>query len=156
MATSTPDETPPKSRKRLIAIVLAALAVAAAAGYYFYAHGGDHHATDKAAVPVDPIFLALDPFTVNLQANSRNRFLHVGVTLKLGDAESRAMVTQYLPEVRSRVLAVLSNRQAEKLLTPEEKISLADEIMTELNLPLDPSLPSSTISSVLFTAFMLQ
>lgn len=162
MATSTPEApqvTPPKSRKRLVLIVLAALVLTAAAAggayYYFYAMG-DHKPKVKVELPVDPIFIALEPFTVNLQPGGRSRFLHVGMTLKVGDAKSQTLFTQYLPEVRSRVLTVLSNRQAETLLTPEEKALLAAEIMTALNLPFGPNLPSSKISSVMFTTFMLQ
>lgn len=162
MATSTPEApkvAPPKSRKRLVLIVLAALVLTAAAAggayYYFYAMG-DHKPKVKVELTVDPIFIALEPFTVNLQPGGRSRFLHVGMTLKVGDAKSQTLLTQYLPEVRSRVLTVLSNRQAETLLTPEEKALLAAEIMTALNLPFAPNLPSSKISSVMFTTFMLQ
>jgi flagellar protein FliL len=161
MATITlPAKTPTTSRKPtlkfvLLLIALTALAAAAAAGATYYLSGQRHEAAAAPVMPA-PIFVALEPITVNLQPNGRNRFLHVGVTLKLPDAKSQALVTEYLPEVRSRLLTVLSNRPSEALITPEDKAKLAAEIMASLNQPLVANLPSLKISSVMFTVFMLQ
>lgn len=161
MATSTKNgDTPKKSRTlRVILFSLLALALtgtAAGAAYYFGGNrSGARPATPVAAVEV-PIFVALEPMTVNLQPNGRSRFLHVAVTLKMSEPKSQGQVTQYLPEVRSRVLTVLSNRAADSLLTTEEKNLLADEIMGALNQPFAANLPPPKIASVMFTTFMLQ
>jgi flagellar FliL protein len=103
-----------------------------------------------------PIFVALEPFTVNLQPGARNRFLHVAMTLKMTDPTSQSQVIQYLPEVRSRVLTVLSNREGDTLATPEDKARLSAEITAALNLPFAVNLPQQKIASVMFTTFMLQ
>lgn len=154
MASSPPNVKTPKSRKFIL--LLAALGVAAVGGGAAYAYlRGDQQAKETVAPP-DPIFVALEPFTVNLQPNGRSRFLHVAMTLKVVDSKSQQQLTKYLPEVRSRVLAVLSNRQSEVLLTAEEKTQLADAIMAALNLPFAPNLASAKIASVMFTTFMLQ
>ena len=158
MATSTEKESAPKSRKLRIALFfLLALALAMAAGgaYYYYLSKkpGVTHAVAKVEVP---IFFPLEPFTVNLQPGSRNRFLHIAVTLKMTDAKAQAQLTQYLPEVRSRILSTLSNRNAESLATPEDKTRLSGEIMQALSQPFAPGLPQQKIGSVLFTTFMLQ
>lgn len=158
MATSTNKVNPPKTRKlsvllfALVALGITATAAAAAA-YYL---GGNRGGTEAVTAPKDPIFIALEPLTVNLQPNGRSRFLHIGVTLKVADPKSQSQVTQYLPEVRSRVLTVLSNRQSDSLLTPTDKTQLAGEIMAVLNQPFAPNLPSQIVSSVMFTTFMLQ
>jgi flagellar FliL protein len=157
MATSIPPAKPPKSRKLLVLlIVLGTLVVLAAAGAAFYLASQRKDAVSTTVAPVDPIFIALEPMTVNLQPNGRSRFLHVAVTLKVPDVKSQALVTQYLPEVRSRLLTALSNRAAESLVTPEERAQLAADIMTTLNQPFVANLPSLKISSVMFTTFMLQ
>lgn len=163
MATSTvkPREdapvSPPKSSKRIVLLVaLVALGVTAAAGAAYYYLRGDHKAKETVALPIDPLFVALEPFTVNLQPNGRSRFLHVGMTLQVADAKSQGQITQYLPEVRSRALTVLSNRESDPLLTPEGKALLTGQIMAALNQPFAPNLPSAKISSVMFTTFMLQ
>jgi flagellar FliL protein len=157
MATSIPPAKTPKSRKLLVVlVVLLTLAVLAAAGAAVYLTRQHKDAASAATAPVDPIFIALEPMTVNLQPNGRSRFLHVAVTLKVPDVKSQGLVTQYLPEVRSRLLTALSNRSGDSLVTPEERAQLAADIMTTLNQPFVANLPSLKISSVMFTTFMLQ
>jgi flagellar FliL protein len=156
MASSPPNVKTPKSRKFILLLALAALGIAAAGGTAYPYLRGEHKAAETVAPPPDPIFVALEPFTVNLQPNDRSRFLHVAMTLKVADAKSQQQLTKYLPEVRSRVLAVLSNRQSEVLLTAEEKAQLAGEIMAALNQSFAPDLAPSKIASVMFTTFMLQ
>jgi flagellar protein FliL len=156
MAPSTQKANPSKTRKlRTLLIVVVALGLTAAAAAAFYLRS-NRSATAAASLPADPIFIALEPLTVNLQPNGRNRFLHIGVTLRVADAQSQNQITQYLPEVRSRVLTVLSNRQSDSLLTPGDKTQLASEIMVALNQPFAPNLPPKKIASVMFTTFMLQ
>lgn len=163
MATSIKEEkaqganqSPKKSSNMLVVLlVLIALGgIAAAAATYFLKR--DSKPEEVVVVPEIPIFVALDPFTVNLQPNGRSRFLHVGVALKVADMKAQGQVSQYLPEVRSRVLTVLSNRVPEALITAEDKAKLSAEIMTALNLPFAPKQPPIKISSVMFTTFMLQ
>ena len=157
MATSKETASPPgKSKKKILIIGLLTLALAAlgGGGYFFMA-------SKSAPAPVEvraeaPIFFPLEPFTVNLQPGGRNRFLHVGVTLKIADAKSQAQMTQYLPEVRSRVLSTLSNREADSLATSEDKTRLSSEIMQVLSQPFGPNTPQQKIASVMFTTFMLQ
>jgi flagellar FliL protein len=159
MATTTlPLKTNKTRTLGILLITLLALAGTAAAAYYLGSnHGGSGtHAEEEILVQETPIFVALEPLTVNLQPTGRSRFLHVGVTLKVADAKSQSQVAQYLPEVRSRVLTVLSNREPDSLVTPDDKSKLAGEIMAVLNRPLTPTQPAQKISSVMFTTFMLQ
>lgn len=157
--TPPPPDTPKKSRTlRVVMFSLLALALmgaAAGAAYYYTSKRADGPPATPVVVEV-PIFVALEPMTVNLQPGGRNRFLHVAVTLKMTDSKSQAQVAQYLPEVRSRVLTVLSNRAAESLGTTEERVLLSDEIIAALNQPFAPNLPPQKIADVLFTTFMLQ
>lgn len=161
MATSTLTAKTPTSRQPslkfiVLLITLSALAAAVAAAATYYLSSQRNADAAPVALPAAPLFVALEPMTVNLQPNGRIRFLHAAVTLKVPDAKSQALVTQYLPEVRSRLLTVLSNRASEALITPEEKAKLAADIMVALNQPLVANLPSLKISSVMFTTFMLQ
>lgn len=157
--TSTPSTAKVKSpRRRKLVILLVTLTVlggSTAAAAYYYLKPATSVAVAPAA-PVDPVYVALEPLTVNLQPNDRNRFLHIGVTLKVADAKAQVQVTQYLPEVRSRVLLVLSNRQSESLLSPGDKTKLAGEILAVLQQPFAANLPAAKISSVMFPVFMLQ
>lgn len=157
MATSIEKGSAPKSGKlRIVLFSLLALGLAGAAGGT-YVYLGNKPGTAEAAVKVEaPIFVALEPFTVNLQPSGRSRFLHVAMTLKLTDPQSQTQIIQYLPEVRSRVLTTLSNREADTLAKPEDKARLSAEILSTLNLPFAANLPKQKVASVMFTTFMLQ
>jgi flagellar FliL protein len=140
----------------IVLLVLSVVAGAAGGGYYYFFMRGSKTATPAVKPPEAPIFVALEPFTVNLQPSGRSRFLHAAVSLRVSSVQSQAQIVLYLPEVRSRVLATLSNRDAETLTTAEEKTLLAAEILAALNQPFAPNLPPQKISSVMFTTFMLQ
>lgn len=159
MAKSTPEVNTPKTRSPMLLIaVIAVIAfgiMATAVAVYFYLDS-QRPRTAVNVAPAAPIFVPLEPFTVNLQPRGRSRFLYVGLTLQVADAKSRDQITAYLPEVRNRILTTLANREPESLVTPENKAQLADEIIAALNPPFAPNLPPKKISSVMFTAFVLQ
>ena len=61
--------------------------------------------------------MTLEPLTVNLQAEGRAKFLHVGMALKVRDEPAKAQIVEFMPELRSRALMLLSNRQPESLVS---------------------------------------
>ena len=158
MATNSPATGAPRSSKTLVLIVLLLAALLAAAGIAAYLLLWRPSAAPAPAAPVAvaPIFVPLDPWTVNLQGDDRSRFLHVGFTLKVADKESQDRIAEYLPEVRSRILTLLSNRDPATLATPEDKARLAGEIQAAVNRPFAGGLPEQHVTSVMFTAFVLQ
>ncbi len=83
-------------------LVFITLAACASAGYSYW-HSHQVAAEDKAQQRVvpSPVFYALDTFTVNL--GDADRVLYIGITLRLKDEATRSRLSEYLPEVRSRV-----------------------------------------------------
>jgi flagellar FliL protein len=110
----------------------------------------------KAAEPEKPIFLMLEPLTVNLQSEGRSRLLQIGMALRVPDEKTKAQIVEYMPELRSRLLMLLSNRTPDTLVTPEGKAKLAEEIRNTLNTPLAAGLPPLGISNVSFNTFVVQ
>ncbi|MEI2417617.1 flagellar basal body-associated protein FliL [Orrella sp. JC864] len=109
-----------------------------------------------AQVPA-PIFMPLEPFTVTLRdSDELDRILHVGLTLRLGDEQSRQRIEKYLPEVRSRLLMVLSAQSARSIQTAEGKQALARALAQAVARPFAPIPDGQTVSDVLFTAFVVQ
>ncbi len=98
---------------------------------------GDTHAEQPAAeapkVKRDPknppVFVPLDPFTVNLADRDADRYAQVSVTLELADAKVEAELKTYMPAIRSNILLLLSSRKAEHLITREGKEKLAQSIL---------------------------
>lgn len=87
------------------------------------------HAAAKSDHP--PVFVPLDPFTVNLADKEVDRFAQIGITLEVADAKFGEQLKAYMPAVRSNVLMVLSHKTSAELLSREGKEKLAREIMRE-------------------------
>ncbi|WP_077001473.1 flagellar basal body-associated protein FliL [Variovorax sp. KK3] len=167
MATSTatpaaPAAAAPRSPKLLI-ILLGVTTVAALAGGGFALSRSslfakDAHAAEapKPVPAAKPIFVTLEPLTVNVQSEGRSRFLHIGMSLKVNDEAAKAQLVEFMPELRGRLLLLLSNRQPESLLSTQDKAKLAEEIRTELNRPLSPSTAPQAVASVSFNTFVVQ
>ena len=153
------DSAITKKRKRSIWIpllVLITLAACAAAGYSYWRMQQKPAADAKveAPPPPAPVFFALDTFTVNL--GDADRVLYVGITLRLKDDATRARLSEYLPEVRSRLLMLFSRQDAAQLATNEGKQNLANAIKETLSPPLVPGQPKQEVTDVLYTAFILR
>ncbi|WP_322998382.1 flagellar basal body-associated FliL family protein [Castellaniella sp.] len=114
--------------------------------------------TPPAAPPVvpAPIFAELEPFTVTLYGETRNRILYTAITLRLADEPSRKQIQDYMPEVRDRILKVLSAQELARIQTPDGRLALSTAIKNELSRPFATQLPGPQVSDVLFTAFVVQ
>ena len=139
----------------LVALLVAAL-VAAGGAAYFLTRSKSVRPAEAAVTLETPVFMTLEPFTVNLVPSGRSRFLHVAIAIKVPDVKTQGQVTQYLPEIRSRVLTVLSNRLPEALTSAEDKKKLSIEVLNAINVPFAPKQPSIKVSDVMFTTFILQ
>ncbi|ABU76516.1 flagellar basal body-associated protein FliL [Cronobacter sakazakii] len=148
-----------KGRKRSIWIpllVIITLAACATAGYSYWRMQQHGTTAAKAAPepPPAPVFFALDTFTVNL--GDADRVLYVGITLRLKDEATRQRLSDYLPEVRSRLLLLFSRQDASQLATDEGKQKLVEAIKQTLSAPLVAGQPKQVVTDVLYTAFILR
>lgn len=144
-AAEAPAAAAPKSRKKLIIIVAAAVVLlgGGAAGWMMMGKkgGDDAKAEQKKVAKVEgpPVFLPLESFVVNLQPPTSNQFLQVDITLRLADAHVVDEVKALMPEVRDRVLRLLSTRTAPELTAPGGREKLAEAVRTEVTRVVDPA-----------------
>lgn len=147
----------------LLALVIIAVAAGAGAGGYWY-FLGRHAAASQQHVIVEqpsvvqvkpPVYTDLKPFTVNLN-DSEGRMLYIGLSLQVSDDEAVKALNQHLPEVRNRILMMLSSQKAENLTTPQDKERLANEMRDALMAPFDTSAIAINVRQVLFTDFIVQ
>lgn len=103
-----------------------------------------------------PVFAPLEPFTVTLRDDRTTRILYVAITLRLVDSASRDIINEYMPEVRDRVLRLLSLQNPNYIQTPEGRAKLVQDLTQLLQRPYQPQPRGPEISSVLFTAFVVQ
>jgi len=149
-----------KSKKKLFVIGgLVIVLLGGGAGAWFYMNqskGDEHHATAKKKV-VPPVFMAIEPFTVNLQTDGGGeQFLQVAFTVQVAEQEEVESIKLYMPQVRSRVLLLLSGKKASEISSVEGKKKLADEIMAQIKQPFAPTGASISATNVFFTSFVIQ
>jgi flagellar FliL protein len=143
-SASTPH--PKKSRKLLIIIsILILLCTAAGGGAYWYMGQNKQHKTAEAKPqPLKPpVYVPLEPFTVNLQIEDHPQFLQTGLSLKVSDNAVADALKLHMPEVRDRILLYLSARKPSELLTVEGKRKVGSDIVDIVNAILSPPAPKS-------------
>lgn len=121
--------------------------------------GGSQAAAPAAVQPPPvpkPIFLKLDAFTVTLNDPRSNRILYAEISVRVNDEESSHELQTYMPVVRSRLLAEFAKYDSATLQTPEGRAQLTQNLINALKAPYDPRLKAPSVSSVLFTAFVVQ
>lgn len=151
------------SSKLLWLIILLILLSLAAAGAAIYLLMGERSGANTGNAQTQqferqaPIFVKIDPFTVNLaDDNYGSRLLYAGISLKVSDTETREILDEHMPQVRSRLLLLFSGKQADQLITPDGKRRLSDEVVAVLSESLTESQPPLQIEDVLFTEFIVQ
>ncbi|MFZ1180755.1 MAG: flagellar basal body-associated protein FliL [Herbaspirillum sp.] len=151
-------ETPaPKSKKMLFIIVGAILVLAiGGAAAFMLMKGKDHEDESAKAQSKIPVFVVIDPFVVNLQEEDGGQYLQVSLTLQVPDLTTSDTIKTFMPQVRSRLLVVLSSKKAAELLTSEGKSNLTDEIIDQLGEPFANGTKGPTITDVFYTSFVIQ
>ena len=150
MATNTAtatDAAPPKGKKKLFIIIGAAVLVLVLALVAVLmltkkppedAEEGGAAAKPKAAAPAakrdpkaPPVFVPLEPFTVNLADRDAERYAQVGITLEVTDAAVGEQMKLYMPAIRNNILMAISEKTAAELQTREGKDKLAGKVQRE-------------------------
>jgi flagellar FliL protein len=164
---------PASGGKKKLFILIGALVVVLGLGggaAWFFLHGSDDGAasskkghsassdskkkkTDKEAPPE---YLAIEPFTVNLQPENGDQYLQVAFTLQVDGAEQAEVIKNNMAKVRSRVLLLLSGKKASEINTVQGKQQLAGEILAVVKEPFSEHGDEQDVSDVLFTSFIIQ
>jgi flagellar FliL protein len=101
-------------------------------------------------------YIAVEPFTVNLQPENGDQYLQVAFTLQVNGPEQVELIKSNMAKVRSRVLLLLSGKKASEISTVEGKQQLAGEILAAVKQPFDEHGDEQEIADVLFTSFIIQ
>ncbi|HLP98533.1 MAG TPA: flagellar basal body-associated FliL family protein [Sideroxyarcus sp.] len=117
----------------IISILL--LGIAGGAGWYFtkgHAPEEGHAEEAKAEPAVEAKFIPLgENFTVNLQREEGDQYLQAGITLKILEPELEEKIKKAMPEIRSKLLFLLSSKLPSELQTANGKKKLVAEIIAE-------------------------
>lgn len=175
-------EAPPKKSKKLLIIILAAVLVLVLGGggaAYFLLKKSDHEEGDEdvaeeTAKPkkkekkkehAAPVFVNLEPFTVNLVPETGDQYLQVILSLEVEDPTQEQGLKTQMPKIRNNLTLLLSSKKASELLPKEGKEQLAEAIKDEINSVIEPpkknkkgevTAPEGPVKAVLFTSFIIQ
>ena len=155
---AAPIEAPvvKKKSKKLLFIGIAVLILGmAGGGGWFWLH--QQPTEPKVAEKKPPIFVTLEPFTVNLLQEAGDHYLQVGIVFQVdGDKTVDAMKT-YMPIIRNRVLLLLSGKRPSELSQVDGKQKLVSELVlvARESLP-DGKTPERGIDGAFLSAFVIQ
>ncbi len=151
-AAAAAEAVPPaKGKKKLIILIaVAALVLAGGGGAAVLmmkkkasaeAEAGDGEAAADGQAPAQtaakhdpkavPVFVPLDPFTVNLADREAERYAQIGITLEIDDAKTGEQLKVYMPAVRNNILMAIADRTAGELLGRDGKTKLSEKIKRE-------------------------
>ena len=131
MAQAPANGDQPKKKSKLLLIIIVAVVLLGGGGgaaWFFMRPGaGDQAAKPQPAKP--SVFLPLEMFTGNLMPqDGQPQYIQLGLTLKLADQPTADLIKDRTPEVRNRILMVLSGKKGADLLPVAGKQKLAAEI----------------------------
>lgn len=149
---STEKAAPPDKKPMIILVVLLMLSTGGAVWFYMGSHGAKATEVQKKAAP--PIFVNLEPFTVNLA--DREHYLQLGMTYEVEGPEITEAMKIHMPILRSRILLLLATKSYEDLGSVDGKNLLAKELVARAqeSVPLNDG--GKGISAVHFTNFVIQ
>lgn len=172
-------EAAPKKSKKLLIIILAAVLFIVLAGggaAFFLLKKGDEHADDEEVAAekdskgkkkgdkkeVPPVYIPMEPFTVNLVPETGDQYLQVTINVEAEDAAIGEKMKLHMPKLRNRIMLILSSKKASELASREGKEALAEEIRESINGVVgEPpakgkKATEGPIKEVLFTSFIIQ
>jgi flagellar FliL protein len=134
----TPVAAPPKSKKMLVIGIILLSVIIAGAAIWFFTKGSAPATGHTEAAKTEPAheakFIPLgENFTVNLQREEGDRYLQAGITLKVLQPELEDKIKTLMPEIRSKLLFLLSSKTPSELQTAEGKKKLIAEIIAEVD-----------------------
>ncbi|KFA58363.1 hypothetical protein A9G34_04835 [Gilliamella sp. Choc4-2] len=143
----------------IILILITLLAVGACGYLWFQNQPKDTHHIQEEQPVLSPVFLTLKPFTLSLPKSEDNadinKIVYVGMVLRVADEKQKSILLEYLPEVRSDILLLISKQYVSNLKQESGKIDLQEKIKMTLTRQYDAK-HWVKVDEVLFTDFILR
>ncbi|MBO4969063.1 MAG: flagellar basal body-associated protein FliL [Pseudomonas sp.] len=163
MATSDAVKDPAvKGKLKLIILivvaVLLAIGLSVGATWYFM-HSPKSEAVPQADVNVKlpALYEPMAPaFVVNFNANGRQRYMQVSVTLQARDPADLKALMVHMPVIRNNLVMLFSGQAFDDLATPVGQEILRQKTTASVQEVAQKELGKVVIDQALFTNFVLQ
>ena len=153
-----PAAKPARKSRKLTVVVLAVLVLAGAGGgaawWWMNRDAGTAQASVPAARP--PLFMNLEPFTVNLLGEEGDRYLQTSIVLQVADDKVVETMKAYLPVIRNRILLLLSGKRPPDLASAAGKAKLVEELTAAVRESIPGTSPERGIVTAYLGAFVIQ
>ena len=143
----------PRSKKILIIIpLLLVLLGGGGAGAYFKFARAPAVSTEEKKQVESTVYYEMDTLIVNLADPGGKRFLKATIKLKMSSPSVMEECKSHNFQMRDLVLTLLSSKECEEVMSPEDKVVLKKQIMETLN----RMLQKGQALDVYFTEFLIQ
>ncbi|MGA2733674.1 MAG: flagellar basal body-associated FliL family protein [Syntrophobacteraceae bacterium] len=143
----------PRSKKILIIIpLLLVLLGGGGAGAYFKFARAPAVSTEEKKQVESTVYYEMDTLIVNLADPGGKRFLKATIKLKMSSPSVMEECKSHNFQMRDLVLTLLSSKECEEVMSPEDKVVLKKQIMETLN----RMLQKGQALDVYFTEFLVQ
>ena len=142
----------------IVVAVLLAIGLSVGATWYFM-HSPKSEAVPQADVNVKlpAIYEPMAPaFVVNFNANGRQRYMQVSVTLQARDPADLKALMVHIPVIRNNLVMLFSGQAFDDLATPVGQEILRQKTTASVQEVAQKELGKVVIDQVLFTNFVLQ
>jgi flagellar protein FliL len=128
-----PDAAPPKKKRTklflIVGLVFMLLGAGGAAAWYFTRPAPEENGEAEAKPAGKPVFVNIDPFTVNLASEGGDHYLQVGIVYQVTDDKVGDNLKVHMPILRNRLLMLLSSKQPSDIATADGKKKLVNELI---------------------------
>lgn len=153
------QQAPPEKKKGRGMIITGALLLvlgAGGGGAWWYLNKDAGTAQASVATTRAPVFMNLEPFTVNLAPEGGDQYLQTSLVFQVSDEKVVETMKAYLPIIRNRVLLLLSARRPSELATPAGKAKLVDDITAAVRESIPGTTPERGIVQTYIAGFVIQ
>lgn len=156
----------------LIALIVILLLAVVGGGYFLYSQGvftggqqnGEQQvAKEEASDSKESFKAAINDLVLNItNAKGREKLMKLSFSVKSTDPMIEAVIEEYKAEIIDVVIAQISARSSEELLTVGGKALLKEELLEEINAVVDeetaanPDIQKSSIKKLFFTTFVIK
>ena len=163
MATSDAVKDPAvKGKLKLIILIVVAVLLAiglsvGATGYFMHSPKSEAVPQADVNVKLPALYEPMAPaFVVNFNANGRQRYMQVSVTLQARDPADLKALMVHIPVIRNNLVMLFSGQAFDDLATPVGQEILRQKTTASVQEVAQKELGKVVIDQALFTNFVLQ
>ena len=158
-ADAKPVAKTARKRGKLMIVVIALVLLVGAGGggaWWWMSRDAGTAQAKPALAAKAPLFMNLEPFTVNLLEESGEHYLQTSIVFQVADEKAMETMKAYLPVIRSRILMLLSSKKPSDLSSPAGKAKLVEDVTIVVRESMPGTTPDRGVVQAFLGAFVVQ